>query len=193
MLMKKIILASASPRRKQLLKQIGLRFEIVVSNVDEVLDKRLTPRKQVELLSAQKAKSVAAQFKNAIVIGADSMIVIDGKIIGKPKNKEHAGLILRKLSGKMHHGMTGFTVIDTASGKTVTKSVVTKIWFKNLTDREIESYIEKEKPYDLAGSYGIGKLGAVLAEKVEGDFYNVVGLPLFTIAKELKKFKVEIL
>lgn len=191
--MKKIILASASPRRKQLLKQIGLDFEVDVSNIKEILYNKLTPRKQVELLSVQKAQAVARKYKNAIVIGDDSMIEVGGEIIGKPKDKKHASNILKELSGKMHKAMTGFTIIDTASGKEVTKSVVTKIWFRKLDDGEIESYIEKEKPYDLAGAYGIGRLGAVLAEKVEGDFYNVVGLPVCELTKELKKFGVEVL
>lgn len=191
--MKKIILASASPRRRQLLKQIELDFEVAVSNVEEILDKKSTPRKQVEILSFQKAQAVAKKHKNAIVIGADSMIEVSGKIIGKPKDKKHATSILKELSGKMHKAMTGFTIIDTATGKVATKSVVTKIWFRKLDDGEIESYIEKEKPYDLAGAYGIGRLGAVLAEKVEGDFYNVVGLPVCELTKELKKFGVEVL
>ncbi len=191
--MRKIILASKSPRREKLLKQIGLQFEIIPSGVKEVIDSKLDHSKQVEKLSFQKAEVVAKQFSDAIIIGADSMIAIGDEIIGKPKDKKDAVRILKKLSGKMHLGITGFTIIDTKSGKKLTRSVTTRVWFKKLNEREIESYLSRDEPYDFAGAYSVASFAAVLVEKIEGDFYNVVGLPLFVFSEELKQFGINLL
>jgi septum formation protein len=191
--MKQIILASASPRRKQLLKQLGLEFKVIPSEIEEKLNPRLHPRKQVEVLSEQKAQHVAGKSKNAIVIGVDTMVSYKNEVIGKPKDEKDAKRILKRLSGKQQSVITAFTIIDTAAKKSVTKSVETKVWFRRIPEQEIRSYIAKEKPYDKAGAYGIQTLGAIFVEKVEGDFLSAVGLPLFTLAKELKKFGVTVL
>ena len=191
--MKTIILASSSPRRKQLLKQLGLDFKVIPSEIEEKLNPRLQPRKQVEVLSEQKAREVAAKAKNAIVIGVDTMVSYNNDVIGKPKDEKDAKRILKKLSGKQQSVITAFTIIDTTTKKTVTKSVETKVWFRRISESEIRSYVAKEKPYDKAGAYGMQTLGAVFVEKIEGDFLGAVGLPLFTLAKELKKFGVNVL
>jgi septum formation protein len=191
--MKTIILASASPRRKQLLKQLGLEFKIIPSEIEEKLNPRWQPRKQVEVLSEQKAQAVATKHKNAIVIGVDTMVAYNNEVIGKPKDEKDAKMILKKLSGKQQLVITAFTIIDMTARKSVTKSVETKVWFRRISEPEIRSYIAKEKPYDKAGAYGMQTLGAVFVEKVEGDFLSAVGLPLFTLAKELKKFGVDVL
>jgi len=191
--MKKLILASQSPRRKQLLKQIGLSFEICPSKIEEVLDSRLTPRKQVETLSQQKAHAVAAKFKNAIILAADTMVALNGNVYGKPKDKKDAIHMLRKFSGGTHTIVTGFTIIDTETKKTVTKSTETKIWFRKITLSEIESFLEKEKPYDKAGAYAIHELASIFTEKIDGDFFGAMGLSVYLVAKELKKFGIPVL
>lgn len=191
--MKNIILASGSPRRKQLLKQIGLKFEVVVSDVDEKISPKYKPHQQVKILSFQKAKAVAKKHRNSIVIGADTIVVLGKEVIGKPKDEKDAQRILKKLSGTQHSAITGFTIIDTDSKKQVTKSVATKLWLRKLTDQEIKRFVEKEKPYDFAGAYAIHKLASIFVKKIEGDFFGTVGLPLYDLTKELKKFGVEVL
>lgn len=191
--MRKVILASQSPRRKQLLLQIGLKFKVVISGIDEKFNPRYKPRRQAELLSLQKAQVVSSRFKNSVIIGADTVVVHKDEIIGKPKDAEDAKRILKKLSGGIHVAVTGFTLIDTDSKKSITKSVETKVWFRKLTDTEINNFIKKEKPYDKAGAYAIHELAAVFVEKIEGDFFNVVGLPLCSLTKELKKFGIKVL
>lgn len=193
--MKKLILASASPRRKKLLKQIGLEFDILPSHIEERLNPRLKPLHQVEALSLQKAEATAAmkEAKDSIVLAADSMVAVEDEIMGKPKDEKDAKRMLKKLSGKVHSIVTGFTLIDVASKKTVTKSVETKVWFKSLSAQEIRDYIKKEKPFDKAGAYGIQELSAIFVEKIEGDYPSAVGLPLHALAKELKKFGIKVL
>ena len=171
--MKTIILASASPRRKQLLKQLDLEFKVIPSDIEEKLNPRLQPRKQVE-----------AKAKNALVIGVDTMVSYKNEVIGKPKNEKDAKMILKRLSGKKQTIITGFTIIDTATKKRVTKSVETDVWFRKISEAEIRNYIAKEKPFDFAGAYAMQQLGSVFVEKIEGDFLSAIGLPLFALAKE---------
>lgn len=191
--MKRIILASQSPRRKQLLKQIGLQFDVIVSGVDEKLNPRFKPRKQAEVLSLQKAQSIAEKLKNGLVIGADTIVCVDNDVIGKPKDESDAKRMLKKLSGRTHSVITGFTLIDTESKKHITKSVETKLWFRKLNDRDIQSFIKKEKPFDKAGAYAIQELAAIFVVRIEGDYFNIVGLPLYELAKQLRKFGISVL
>jgi len=191
--MKKIILASASPRRKQLLEQIGVKFEICPSNIEEILDPRLSPRKQVEVLSVQKAKKVAQEYSDAIILSADTMVSFDGEVFGKPKDAEDATVMLNKLSGKVHSVVTGFTLLDTKTLKTVTGSTETKLWFRKISKEEIKNFIIREKPYDKAGAYAVHELASIFVEKIEGDFFGAVGLSVFLVAKELKKFGIKVL
>jgi septum formation protein len=191
--MKQIILASTSPRRKQLLKQLGLDFTVVPSDIEEKLNPRLKPRHQVEALALQKAKAVAPKFADAIIIGADTLVAFGDDVIGKPKNVRDAKHMLKKLRGRQHLIVTGFALIDTATNRTIIKSIETKVWFRKISPQEITSYIEKEKPFDRAGAYAIQALGAIFVEKIEGDYFGAVGLPIFLLAKELKKLDVSIL
>jgi septum formation protein len=192
--MKKLILASSSPRRKQLLKQLGLEFEILASNIDEKLNPRLKPLKQVEVLSKQKAQAVAEMVEDdAIILAADSMVYVGDEIMGKPKDDKDAKRMLKKLSDTSHSIVTGFTLLDTKTNKSVTKSVETKVWFKKLTAQEITSYLKQAKHKDKAGAYGIQEVAAIFVEKIEGDYPSAVGLPLFTLSKELKKFGITVL
>lgn len=190
---KKLILASQSPRRKQLLELIGLQFVISPSGIDELLDATLTPREQVEVLSQQKASAVAPKFNNAIILAADTMVALDGEVFGKPKDEKDAIQMLKKFSGKSHSVVTGFTIIDTATKKKVTKSTETKIWFRKVSTDEIIRYVQKEKPFDKAGAYAIHELAAIFVEKIEGDYTGAVGLSIYQVVKELKKFGIEVL
>jgi septum formation protein len=191
--MKKIILASSSPRRKQLLESLGIKFHIAPSNIDEKLNPRLGPRKQAEELSRQKAEAIAHRFKDAIIIAADTMVVLDNELIGKPLSLAHGKQILKKLSGRDHVVVTGYTILDTATGKSITKSEETKMYLRKLSEKEIDAYIKKENILDKAGGYAIQGIGSILFERIEGDYFNAVGLPLCSVAQELKKFGILLL
>lgn len=189
--MKKIILASSSPRRKNLLLQIGLKFEVDPSNYQEDMTLKMNPRKLAEYLSLGKAKDVAQKHKDAIIIAADTFCVLGKELLGKPKTKERVKMMLRKLSGKAHSVITGFTIIDTGTGKQVSKSVETKVYFKHIPKQEIDAYIASEEPLEFAGAYAIQHLGGLFVEKIEGDYFNIVGLPILPLTVELKKFGLE--
>ena len=191
--MKQIILAFSSPRRKELLASIGLKFKVKPSYIEEKLNPRLGPKAQAESLSLQKATIVASKYEDVIVISADTIVVLGSEIIGKPNDAQEAKRFLRKLHGTRHSVITGFTIIDSESGKTITKSVKTNIYMRKLSDKEIETYIKKENVFDKAGAYAIQGIGSIFFEKIEGDYSNVVGLPIYAVAQELKKFGVFIL
>lgn len=191
--MKQIILASESPRRRELLEKIGLKFLVVKSRYQERIDPNLTPHELAKKLSLGKAKLVAKKYKNAIIIAADTFVVLDGKIIGKPNDEKNARKTLRLLNNRMHLIITGFTIIDSASKKTVSKSEETKIYMRKIADHEIDSYIKTKEPLDKAGSYAIQEKGSVFIEKIEGDYFNAVGLPIYALVKQLKKFGVSVL
>ena len=191
--MKKIILASASPRRKEILATTGLKFDICVSYYEEDLSMKKDPRSLARFLSRKKAEEAAHKYKNAIIIAADTFIVFRGKLLGKPHTAKEATRMLLMLNGKMHSVITGFTVLDTGSNKSVSRSVETKVYFKKLTQKEIMTYVRTKEPLDKAGAYAIQGLGAVLIEKIEGDFLNVVGLPLAALTESLKEFGINIL
>lgn len=180
-----IILASQSPRRQELLKLITSDFEIKVSNVDETLPDKIMPKEAVMYLSKIKAEPFADG--DNIVIGADTVVALDGKILGKPKNEESAREMLRFLSGRTHSVFTGVTLAN--NKKTKTFAVETKVKFFELTNEEIDAYIKTKEPFDKAGAYGIQGYGSLLVEKIDGDYFNVVGLPVSTLARELKAFE----
>lgn len=180
-----IILASQSPRRQELLKLITSDFEIKVSNVDETLPDIIMPKEAVMYLSKIKAEPFADG--DDIVIGADTVVALDGKILGKPKSEENAKEMLRFLSGRTHSVFTGVTLAS--DKKTKTFAVETKVKFFELTNEEIDAYIKTKEPFDKAGAYGIQGYGSLLVEKIDGDYFNVVGLPVSTLARELKAFK----
>lgn len=190
--MKQIILASTPPRRRQLLEQIGLTVKVVPSNFDEKLNPRLKPRSQVELLAQGKAEAIAKDYPDAIVIAADTVIILNDEIIGKPASVDAAKQVLRRYSGKCHSVFTGFCIIDTINKKSVTKSIETLVCFKKLTQKEIDGYAASGEVLDKAGGYGIQGKGAALIERIEGDYFNVVGLPLSVLVEELKRFGVTI-
>ena len=190
---KKIILASGSPRRKQILEQVGLKFTIEVSDYEEKPISGVKPYEFVETLSLEKAKAVAKNHNDAIIIAADTIVFLNNQILGKPKTKEDARGMLKKLSGNTHSVFTGFTIIDTVNKRTITNHVETKIRFKNLSEEEILAYIETKEPMDKAGSYGVQDRGALFVEHIEGDYSSVMGLPILKIFEILKEFGIDIL
>lgn len=191
--MRRIILASGSPRRKILLQKLGVKFEIVVSDIEEILHPKLKPHQQAEYLSEEKAKEVTKKVKDSIIIAADTTVVIGDLVLGKPKDKKEAIKMLKLLSGRMHRVITGFTVVDQSSGKTITKSVGAQIQFRRLDNDAIENYINEFKPFDKAGGYGIQDIKDVFVKKMEGDYSSVLGLPLLKLSEELEKLGIKIL
>ncbi len=191
--MKKIILASASPRRKEILKKAGLKFKVDESDYEEKMDAVIGPHELAALHALGKAKAVAVKHGDAIIISADTIVVLKNRVFGKPRSKKEAREMLRILSGRAHTVITGYTIMDTGSGKKLTRWVESKVFFKRLTNDEIDAYIESGEPLDKAGAYGVQGLGAVIVRKIEGDFFNVMGLPLSSVAKDLRKFGIKVL
>ena len=190
---RKIILASASPRRKEILGKTGLKFSVDAGDYKEDMDLALKPRQLARFLSSEKARAVAVKYASALVIAADTFIVFQGSLLGKPHTREEARRMLTLLNGRQHSVLTGFTVIDTRTGKKLSRSVETKVFFKKMTGQEIESYVKTGEPLDKAGAYAIQGLGAVLVKKIEGDYFNVIGLPVASLAVTLKKFGISVL
>lgn len=189
--MKKLILASASPRRKDLLRQIGLDFEIIPSTVDEKIEE-VEPVKLVMELALLKAKDVASRVEG-LIIGADT-IVVDGKtILGKPRSQAEAKEMLRALSGRRHQVMTGVAVVDSESGQHWVDIEITQVVFRELLSEEIDRYVDSGEPMDKAGAYAIQEKGALFVEGIEGCFFNVVGLPLLKMVQLLGKAGVNVL
>ncbi len=180
--MKKLILASASPRRKELLKVAGYDYEIVVSSADEIgegsADEVVTENARL------KASEVFSRVGN-VVVGADTVVCIDNKILGKPENAENARAMLKSLSGRAHEVLTGFAIIS-EMGEDV-GFCRTKVHFKALTDSEIDVYIATGEPFDKAGSYAIQEFGSLFVESIEGDYFNVIGLPIASLYPILTK------
>jgi len=190
--MNKIILASSSPRRKDLLLQIGLKFEVDPSDYKEDMGLKMSPKELAEYLSLGKAKDVAQRHKDSIIIAADTFCVFNGELLGKPKTKEEAVGMLQKLSGNVHSVITGFTIIDTKTNKQISKSVETKVYFKKLSSNEINNYVASGEPLDKAGAYAVQNRGGLFVEKIEGDYFNIVGLPIMPLAEELKNFGIDV-
>ena len=171
-----LILASKSPRRKELLKQIGIPFVVVVSDAEEVSGNSWTPAALVVENAKHKARAVAEKYPDSPVLGADTVISLEGKIFGKPKDKDEARKMLTVLSGKMHEVTTGLALINRNEIRTT--NVTTKVFFDTMTKADIDAYIATDEPMDKAGAYAIQGKAARFIEKIEGSYSNVVGLPL---------------
>ncbi|MDO8667524.1 MAG: nucleoside triphosphate pyrophosphatase [bacterium] len=184
---RKIVLASGSPRRKKLMEQIGLEFEIVESNFDEDSVNLADPIELAKFLALKKAQAVVARYDDAIIIGADSVVIFKGQVLGKPKTAVDAKRVLRELSGKKNRGITGYCLIDTKNKTVVNKHSEAVVKFRTLSDAEIDEYVATGEPLDMAGSYGLMDKGAVLMESIRGNFYSIVGLPINEVYVELKK------
>ena len=182
-----VILASKSPRRRDLLKQIGISFSIEISGIDESIPLDLPPILMVEYLSKEKAKKISIKFPKQLVIGADTIVVLDNKILGKPKSNKESFEMLSFLSGKTHKVITGVSLQCINNNINTSFHEITKVTFNELSDSDISYYIETYKPFDKAGSYGIQDWFAVIVEKIDGCFYNVMGFPLARFWKEINE------
>jgi septum formation protein len=191
--MKKIILASASPRRKELLEKIGLKFEIVSSDYEEDMSLKMKPLALAKFLSRGKAESVAKKYKNHVIIAADTFVALGDELLGKPHLASEAEKMLRKISGKVVSIITGYTIIDTAEKKQISNVSEAKVHMKKLTAEEIKNYVKTEEPLDKAGAFAVQGIGSVLIKKIEGDFFGIVGLPLYDLAQSLKKMGIKII
>lgn len=196
--MKKFILASASPRRKEILEAAGLDFDILASEADEKSVPRDVPPKlyvqELALLKAAATAKIVLKSKQSFIISADTIVTLDGKILGKPSDADNAKEMLHMLSARIHEVYTGYCVMRLADGKTVCNSVCTQVKFKELTDDTIDAYIATGEPMDKAGAYGIQGKGSVLANSISGDYFNVVGLPVSALSDTLKnEFDIDIL
>ncbi len=184
-----IILASRSPRRAHLLRQIGLTFETSVCDIEEVFDPALTPEENARALSHMKAADVAQRFTQGIVLGSDTIVVLDGMLLGKPVSEDDARRMLRTLSGRTHTVFTGFALVDAETKKSYIDCERTDVTFRTLDDDEIAAYVAAGSPMDKAGAYGIqDDFGAVFVERIAGDYYTVVGLPLSKVYCALQRF-----
>lgn len=186
--MRKIILASASPRRKELLEQCGVIPEIVASQIEERLTENHTPEEISMSLSFQKALDVAERHGGGLVIGADTIVILDHEILGKPLDEEEAFSMLRRLSGKCHRVVTGYSIIDAEGTERVVDYETTYVYFRSLSDQEIREYVSTGECQDKAGAYGIQGRGALLVERIEGCYFNVVGLPISKLNHSLKEY-----
>ena len=180
-----LILASASPRRRELLASLGLSFRVVPARFDESGVDEPHPEALVRRLAHEKAAEVARVHADSLVIGADTVVVHEGTILGKPQSVGDARAMLRRLSGRTHHVYTGVALIHQASGRVQVEHEVTAVTFGELSPERIERYIATGEPMDKAGAYGIQGIGATLVRRVEGCYFNVVGLPLFLLARLL--------
>ncbi|WP_416151353.1 Maf family protein [Salipaludibacillus sp. HK11] len=184
--MKPFVLASQSPRRKELLEQIGLSFTVIPSEVEEKIVETDTPEEVVASLAYQKAEDVFSRNENKLILAADTIVVIDNIILGKPTDKHDANKMLQLLSGRSHHVLTGVTLLSQDNKMTFVEK--TRVYFYPLTSEEIVDYIDSGEPFDKAGAYGIQGLGATLVEKINGDYFTIVGLPIAKVVRALKQF-----
>ncbi|TWE02551.1 septum formation protein [Neobacillus bataviensis] len=183
--MQNLILASSSPRRKELLENLHLSFAISSSEVDESFDPALSPAEVVMELAERKAQVVFRKNQEAFVIGSDTVVVVDNQILGKPADEAEAISTLKRLSGRQHEVFTGVAIVTpTGSTKFYER---TEVWFWELTDEDINAYVQSGEPFDKAGAYGIQQFGSMLVKKINGDYFAVVGLPVARTIRELKK------
>ena len=187
--MKKLILASQSPRRKALLLEHGFQFEIIPSHTSETLDPKLTPAQNALSIAKQKALEVAKK-REGIILATDTIIKIKNKTLGKPKDKIHARKMLEELSGQSHEVITAFVIHDSQTKKEISKIISTKVTLKKLSPQFIEHYLTTHNPIDKAGGYAIQEDGDQFVEKIEGSLTNVVGLPIEEIKDTLQKFGI---
>ena len=191
--MAKIVLASGSPRRRELLTRMGIAdFDVRVPETEETYPSNLSPRETVEYISREKARAAAALCRpDEIVITADTMVFLDGARLGKPRDEAHALEMLTALQGRRHTVCTGVTVCR--GDYRDTQSEETEVFFRPATEQELRAYIRTGEPMDKAGAYGIQGRGALLVEKIHGDFFNVMGLPVEMLAEMLKTFEIDLL
>lgn len=185
---KRLVLASASPRRAYLFELVGFDFEVMVSDVDEDNEEYSMPEVHVLELSQKKAWKVAETIKDGLIVGADTIVVLDTEIFGKPANADEAAQMLRRLSGRTHTVYTGFTIIEMPGGKIASDYDRTDVRFRHLSQQEITEYVKTRNSLDKAGAYGIQDQGALFVSGVNGCFYNVMGFPVTKFYETLRRF-----
>jgi septum formation protein len=179
------ILASASPRRKEILERVGFSFRICATDVDEIINTNLPLEEAVKEIALKKALAIKHFKEDDIIISADTIVVLDGEVFVKPKDKNEAKEILLKLSGKTHQVFTGFALVG--KGKQISECVITEVTFHQLSEKDIEEYISTGEPFDKAGAYGIQEKGCLLVKEIRGDYFNVIGLPVSRVNQILKQ------
>ena len=184
----RFVLASGSPRRKELLTAAGFEYEVRPADIDERVDPSTPTEAVAEDLAKQKAESVLKEYPDAVVLGSDTIVVLDGKILGKPHSKQDAAEMLKALSGREHQVYTGLCVCS--NEKTLSLTSRTDVYFHELSDELINAYVETSEPMDKAGAYGAQGLGSMLVDRIDGDFFTVMGLPIAEAARMLAKFGV---
>ncbi len=182
----KIILASASPRRRELISIISDDVVFTTADVDETLPEGVPLHESAEFLACKKAAAVAKKYSDELVVGADTVVICEGEILGKPKDKADAARMLTLLSGKTHLVVTGCALFK--NGKSLSFSTTSLVTFYSLTESEIDAYIETGEPMDKAGAYGIQAKGSLLVKAIEGDYFNIVGLPVAELNRKIKLF-----
>lgn len=191
-----LILASSSPRRRELIQMLGLPVRLRACDVDESVEPGTKPAAMVEELAERKAaasQEAAESGEDGIVIGSDTIVVVDDRILGKPRDREEAARMLRGLQGRAHEVYTGVACIDLRTKVVLVRHRVTRVWMKPLTERQLDGYVATGEPDDKAGAYAVQGLGATLVERIEGDYFNVVGLPVSLLSDMLGELGVEVL
>ncbi|HEY8424818.1 MAG TPA: Maf family protein [Limnochordales bacterium] len=184
-----LVLASTSPRRRQLLAMLGTRFELESPSVDEsAFDDAASPDRLVMRLAEAKARDVAARRPHDVVVGADTVVVLDGQILGKPRDREEARRMLTRLSGRTHQVWTGVAVVHLVAGRVAVEAERTDVTFRALSADEVDRYVQLGEGMDKAGAYAVQGVGAVFVERLEGCYFNVVGLPLARLHRMLEGF-----
>ncbi|OAA23257.1 septum formation protein [Frankia sp. EI5c] len=189
---RRIVLASASPRRHEILSRAGVAFTVVTSGVDETVTSYDDPADYSLQLAHRKAAAVARSERDALVIGSDTIVEIDGRILGKPRDETDAARMLRDLRGRTHRVTTGVVVVDAATGRTRGHAETTAVTMRDFSDDELAAYVASGEPFDKAGSYAIQGIGGALVERVDGPFDNVVGLPASVVTNLLRAFRDEV-
>lgn len=183
-----IILASASPRRKEILENTNVKFKIMASSIEELTLEGESPRQMVMRLAFEKGIDIASRQKSDLVISADTIVVLDNTVLGKPKDEIEARKMITSLSGRTHQVITGISLINLDNNKKIIDYVISNVKFKNLSEEDINDYIRTKESLDKAGAYGIQGYGALLVEEIQGDYFNIVGLPISRLSDLLKKY-----
>ncbi|MGO4538103.1 nucleoside triphosphate pyrophosphatase [Paenibacillus sp. 2TAB19] len=196
----RIVLASSSPRRKELVASLGLSLPVYIlsTDTDESIELGWKPDYVVEQLSLRKASAAVHMLQNesdnqpSLVIGADTIVVLDGEVLGKPKDEADARHMLQRLQGRSHEVYTGVACVPSMNGETIVMHRMTRVWMKPLNDKQIANYVASGEPMDKAGSYGIQGLGATIVERIDGCYFNVVGLPLSLLSDMLARYDIAV-
>lgn len=183
----KIILASASPRRKEILENTSVKFDVMASSIKELTIDGESPCQMVMRLAFEKGMDIASRQKSDLIISADTIVVIDNTVLGKPKNEIEARKMITTLSGRTHQVITGISLINLDNNKKIIDYVISNVKFKNLSEEDINDYIRTKESLDKAGAYGIQGYGALLVDEIQGDYFNIVGLPISRLSDLLKK------